>query len=44
MVDVGFTFYSFRLLNNVIGDFIDKIIKTEEKPRAQRGAFKIGDE
>ena len=26
MVDVGFTFYSFRLLNNVIGDFIDKII------------------
>jgi len=25
MVDDDFNFYSFRLLNNVIGNFIDKI-------------------
>ncbi len=27
MVDVDFTFYCFRHLDNVIGNFVDKIIK-----------------
>jgi len=36
MVDGDFVFYSFRLFNNVFGDFIDKIIIN---PAQRLGAY-----